>query len=353
MRVTVAKRLLDVEQHLASVALSGQLAPLEVRHSNDEIGSLVDHLNDMLIQLKDLREQVEIQSFKLGKTESAVGVMHNVRNGLNPVSVILARASDYNSAVSVADVVRAVEELQSPETGLERRIKLASFLKVALTAQLELRQEGLEEIQTARRCLAEVVDMIGQQQELAHEAVETELCDLGDVIRQNAALARYAKSHSVEFKLSDMSCSAVANRILLSQVVGNLFSNAVEAITSASRSKGLVEVSYVNKSPWLEIHVRDNGEGFEAGTVKRFFERGFSTRKEKSGGLGLHWCANALNLMNGQLELVSDGPGLGATAIIRLPEASAPARQSRPASEDRAQSHPDHDSAVARQALGS
>ena len=45
--------------------------------------------NAMLRQLKDLREQIEVQSFALGRSESAVAVMHNVRNALNPISTIL------------------------------------------------------------------------------------------------------------------------------------------------------------------------------------------------------------------------------------------------------------------------
>ena len=48
------------------------------------------------------------------------------------------------------------------------------------------------------------------------------------------------------------------------------------------------------------------------------FERGFSTRAMKSGGLGLHWCANAMLAMGGSLRLESDGGGLGARAVLTL-----------------------------------
>ena len=46
--------------------------------------------------------------------------------------------------------------------------------------------------------------------------------------------------------------------------------------------------------------------------------RGFSTRAHKSGGLGLHWCANSMLAMEGTLELRSDGKGSGARAILTL-----------------------------------
>ena len=63
---------------------SGSLSVLEDdANRNDEIASLGRSFNSMLIQLKDLREQVEVQSFALGRSESAVAVMHNVRNAIS------------------------------------------------------------------------------------------------------------------------------------------------------------------------------------------------------------------------------------------------------------------------------
>ena len=85
----------------------------------------------------------------------------------------------------------------------------------------------------------------------------------------------------------------------------------------------------------------DQGEGFDPDRNKKLFERGYSSRKEKSGGLGLHWCANALTLMNGKLALESDGPGLGATAVITL--RAAPPRSDDgfvPLPEDRVEQDP-------------
>ena len=49
------------------------------------------------------------------------------------------------------------------------------------------------------------------------------------------------------------------------------------------------------------------------------FERGFSTRKDKSGGMGLHWSSNTKRAMSGELVLESQGRGHGATVRLRLP----------------------------------
>lgn len=321
----------QVERHMQRVTASGHLIPLESKQTRDEVGSLVQSFNSMLGQLKDLREQVEYQSFRLGRTESAVGVMHNVRNGLNPVNVILARIIADKSVVPVDTITRSLDELKNNQLEPERRQRLADFLAAALEAQLQHNRSIHAEMATAKTCLNRVVEMIGEQQEAAHRHVDTETCDLNAVVEQNAAIARYSTQGRVEFVVSNSPCVGQANRLLLSQVVGNLFANAVESITAVGRAKGLIEVTLSDRQDpsgnYVEIAVRDNGEGFTPDMGKRIFERGFSSRKEKSGGLGLHWCANAINLMAGSLSLSSDGPGLGATALIRLPASSAATAQ--------------------------
>ncbi len=319
MHRVVIKPMTDIEGHMQRVTFSGELQPLGGHYSNDQMGSLVFSFNSMLKQLKDLREQLEIQSFRLGRTESAVGVMHNVRNGLNPISVILSKAVTDEPSAAPHDIVRAIDELSQSDTLLDRREKLGQFLKLARNAGEAQRDRRIAEMQTARECLANVVDLIGKQQAAAHEHIDTESCNIADVIRQNAALARYSLDGNVRFVVEDGEHIGLANRVLLSQVVGNIFSNAAESIKAMQRETGAIEVSFVEHDDMLDIIIRDNGEGFAPDRTKKLFERGFSTRKEKSGGLGLHWCANAVTLMNGRLSLESDGLGLGAKAIITLP----------------------------------
>jgi signal transduction histidine kinase len=320
MKRLVIAPMSDVERHMLAISSSGSLSALTGFDRQDEIGSLVRNLNYMLRQLKDLREQLEIQSFKLGRTESAVGVMHNVRNGLNPISVILSRAIQNRAVVSIEDAKQAIAELEQSDISDARRSKLAHFLKSALAAQLNIDQARNEEMESARVCLANVVELIGKQQSAAHDRIDTQSCDIADVVRQNAILAQFSSNSRIRFVVSDDSIFGQAHRLLLSQVIGNLFSNATESVTAAARGQGMIEVTFSETDTNIFVHVRDNGEGFVHDRAKQFFERGYSSRKNKSGGLGLHWCANALSLMGGSLSLTSDGVGLGATATVTLPK---------------------------------
>ncbi|BCA62330.1 hypothetical protein HMP09_1564 [Sphingomonas sp. HMP9] len=62
----VLRPLLRIENHMRRVRASGSLALLEEDERRDEIGSLGRNFNAMLRQLRDLREQIGVQSFDLG-----------------------------------------------------------------------------------------------------------------------------------------------------------------------------------------------------------------------------------------------------------------------------------------------
>ncbi|MGH6782291.1 MAG: ATP-binding protein, partial [Sphingomonadaceae bacterium] len=326
--------LAKVEHHMQDVSASGHLRPLADQERGDEIGSLGRSFNAMLAQLKDLREQVEIQSFKLGQSESAIGVMHNVRNGLNPISVIVSQGLGAQPVIAPDDAARALGELARDDTPAARRQKLAAFLVAALEMHREQSDKRSADLASARDCLNNVLEIIGHQQAVAHDRIDTEPCDVLAVIQQNAALARYATTGPIEFSCTGETALADANRLLLSQVIGNLFANAIESITSAGRDPGhiAVVIDHFERPDGnvVEIRISDDGEGFDHDRSQQLFRRGFSSRKQKSGGLGLHWCANSINAMHGTLTLVSPGADQGATATITLRAAAVAPESAEP-----------------------
>lgn len=307
-----------VERHMGVVRASGTLGLLTDTPRDDEIGSLVTSFNSMLKQLKDLREQLEAQSFALGRSESAVAVMHNVRNALNPISTVLSQGLGTGAPMDRGLLDRALGELASEEIPAVRRQKLVAFLAAAIETVEQERADRREQIAIGREALHHVLEIIGQQQEAAHERPPLDACDVTDIVAQNATIARYSGENSIAFSFPSTPHWVMANRVILSQVVGNLFANAAEAIAATGRGSGSIAVTILTKGDRTEIHIRDDGEGFDPATAPTLFQRGFSTRAHKSGGLGLHWCANSMLAMEGKLELVSDGAGMGAKAVLTL-----------------------------------
>ena len=310
--------LLRVEQHMQRVRASGSLALLDDDGRRDEFGSLGQSFNAMLSQLKDLREQIEVQSFALGRSESAVAVMHNVRNALNPISTILSQGIAQEPPIDRALVTRAVEELGKPDLPAARREKLAGFVATAVSAEVAGREAMRGELQVGREAMAHVLEIIGQQQAQSHERPPLDVVDVSEIVARNASIARYAQGASIAFSFPGVPHPALANRVILSQVIGNLLGNAAEAIAASGTDSGQIDVTIRNTDASVEIAIRDSGEGFDGDVGTTLFQRGFSTREHKSGGLGLHWCANSMTAMEGSLRLESEGKGRGAVAVLTL-----------------------------------
>lgn len=310
--------LARVESHMQRVRASGSLSLLDDDGRRDEIGALGRAFNAMLSQLKDLREQIEVQSFALGRSESAVAVMHNVRNALNPISTILSQGVAQPPAIDAKMLDRAVAELAGEDIPPARRAKLAAFLAAAVEAEGRAREDMKRELEVGREAMTHVLEIIGQQQKRAHERPELERCDVTEIVARNASIARYSQMASIAFSFPAHAEPVSASRVILSQVIGNLFGNAAEAIAATGRGGGTIGVTIARDGGRVTVTIRDDGEGFDADRAPTLFQRGFSTRAHKSGGLGLHWCANSMTAMGGSLELRSAGRGLGAEAILTL-----------------------------------
>ena len=314
----VIKPLNRVERHLGVIRQSGALGLLPEPARDDEVGSLVSGFNSMLRQLKDLREQLEAQSFTLGRSEAAVAVMHNVRNALNPISTVLSQGLGRSLALDRTIVDRALAELIRDDVPEARRRKLVAFLAAAAAAVEEERDERKRQLEIGRAALHHVLEIIGSQQEAAHERPPLDTCDLSDIVAQNATIARYSGESSIALSFPSKCHWVLANRVILSQVVGNLFANAVEAIAATGRVSGSISVSIHQRDDRVDMVIRDDGEGFDPQSAATLFQRGFSTRAHKSGGLGLHWCSNSMLAMDGKLDLTSEGRGRGARAVLTL-----------------------------------
>lgn len=309
-----------VERHMQRVQASGALLPFEDDQSRcEEFGSLGRSFNAMLSQLKDLRERNEIQSFALGRSESAVAVLHNVRNALAPLATILSHGIGRGDMARRDLLDRALAELGRGDVEPQRRAKLIAFVATAFDAEAVARDEVRRQLEVGRDAMRQTLEIIGAQQARAHERPPRERCDISDIVARNATIARYAQAVSVGFTFPAQPAYVIANRVILSQVIGNLFSNAVEAIVATGRDHGSITVDLVAPAEGrLSMRIIDDGEGFEPGQATRLFQPGYSTRTEKSGGLGLHWCANSMAVMGGTLELRSAGRGTGAVAILTL-----------------------------------
>ena len=257
----VLRPLSRVQAQMELVRTSGSIALLEEDGRRDEIGALGTSFNAMLSQLKDLREQVEAQSFALGRSESAVAVMHNVRNALNPISTILSVGTAQSPPIDRAMLDRTLTELARDDVPADRREKLAAFAAACFTSLEEARVAQVRQLDIGREAMAHVLEVIGEQQAHAHERPVLAPCDITEIVAQHATIARYIGTTSIVFRFPAHPMLAMANRVILSQVIGNLFSNAVEAIASTGRDSGSISVTMSKADGQVSVRIRDEAKG--------------------------------------------------------------------------------------------
>jgi signal transduction histidine kinase len=131
--------------------------------------------------------------------------------------------------------------------------------------------------------------------------------------------AAFNKGVTLE-KILDDDCGPVevdADRI--QQIVSNLLSNAIRFTPTGGR----IEVLCGRNTDGIELLVRDSGKGIETEALPRVFERYWqgtpSIHTDGGLGLGLAICRQLVELHQGQIEALSDGPDRGATFVVRLP----------------------------------
>ena len=106
---------------------------------------------------------------------------------------------------------------------------------------------------------------------------------------------------------------ALADAVLLQQVLQSLVGNAIEALPDRGRLE--VETTYGDRA--ATIVVRDNGPGIPAAQLDQVFKPFFTT-KPRGTGLGLPLSRRLVQRMGGTLALASR-PGEGTAATVTLP----------------------------------
>jgi signal transduction histidine kinase len=100
----------------------------------------------------------------------------------------------------------------------------------------------------------------------------------------------------------------------LAQVLDNLLANALEA----SPAGGTVTVSARVESPWVELHLSDEGPGLAPEQRRRAFDRFWRAGSGAGGsGLGLAIVKRLVSADEGEVEL-GEAAGGGVDAVVRL-----------------------------------
>jgi two-component system, NtrC family, sensor kinase len=151
---------------------------------------------------------------------------------------------------------------------------------------------------------------------------DAQLIDINESIRRTVELAQYqVRLNRIEFdlRLSERAPKVLAHSGEITQVLLNLITNAIQAISSIG-NVGKIQIysSVVHDS--VQITVADDGPGIRPGDMPRIFEPFFTT-KETGTGLGLNLSRRIIREIGGDMY-AANNPGCGATFTIELPIAA-------------------------------
>jgi signal transduction histidine kinase len=287
-------------------------------------------------QLDKLNRQLMDTSRQAGMAEVATGVLHNVGNVLNSVSVSATVVADRLRRSKVVNLCRATAILREQNGHLveflttDPKGKLLPAYLGTVADQLAGEQTKLIALMTTvGQHIEHIKEIVAMQQSYAKvSGVYETLAVAGlveDALRMNAAA--FDRHHIDLVREFDKDIPAVCvDRHKVLQILINLFRNAKYAMAARSGNDKRIVIRVGMASPdRVKITVGDNGVGIAPEHLTSIFNHGFTTKKD-GHGFGLHSGANAAKEMGGTLMAHSDGPGQGAEFTLELPVA-APAPQ--------------------------
>jgi sensor domain CHASE-containing protein len=295
----------------------------------DEIGVLANEFDRMVENLAENRKKILDSAHRSGMADVASEVLHNVGNAVNSASCSVELLRERLDGSKVAGFNRAAAMLreQAPHAaeffGADPRgPKLVDYL-VGLNEALQQEQGDYQsEVARLDKTIRHIRDIIAAQQTYTGQSEFLQEVDLSALV-DNALMLNQEEllTHQIEVEvdlppLPDLRL----NKSKMTQVLVNLVRNAIQAMRDQpSDARRLTISARTVDETGIEIEVRDTGSGFDDQVREKLFTQGFTTKPE-GNGIGLHYCANAIQDAGGQISAESPGTGQGAAFRIRLVE---------------------------------
>jgi two-component system phosphate regulon sensor histidine kinase PhoR len=292
---TVSSKLAAIIDYAGRLA-KGDFAARLKGGGRDELGMLVEQLNETAGKLQKMFEQLESEHAELEKVERVrkdfvINVSHELRTPLASIqgyteTLLDGALQDPNHNVRFLTIIRQ---------NAERLGRLTADLLTL--SRLELKTTRMQFASYyADRLIAECVDSMRPIAEKKNIEIGAENPPPG----------------------TDVFCDSEA----IHQVISNLLDNAIK-YTPEGGSIAVGAGPADGEVDFVEFYVRDSGIGIPAADLPRLFERFYRVDKARSrelGGTGLGLAiVKHLVLAHGGSVAVESTPGSGSTFLFRLP----------------------------------
>jgi PAS domain S-box-containing protein len=187
----------------------------------------------------------------------------------------------------------------------------------------EIRSDTLRASEAIRR----IRNLVSKQE------MEVQLVDLNATVSEVVRLAKSDAFHRGVQLRSDCRAPAATVRgdaVHLQRVMLNLLLNGMDAVRLNPESDRHLFVSTVhNGDGFIEVSVKDNGQGIEPANLSRIFDSFFTTKPDGMG-IGLSMARSIVQMHSGQLWAENNQDGRGATFRFSLPVVAAEPQTEHP-----------------------
>ncbi len=323
---------LDANQMITSVNATAE----EVLNKSAE--TLVGKSGPLVLpsELQNMIHQADHQERIIGQ-EIDCRVSENTTTPLE-ISISLIRDS-HQQKVGYALLLKDLTEIHHLRKEVARSQRMASIGRLAAGVAHEIRnplssikgfatyfRDRYREIdkdrQTANVMINEVDRLdrvVGQLLELARPIqILPQETEVGSFIKESTRLIEQKiteKEIELSFNPQNQPCTLHFDRDKISQVLLNLYLNAIDAM----ESHGILRIDYWYESSLdsISITIADSGKGINQGDLGKIFDPYYTT-KPTGTGLGLAIVHNILEAHQGKINVEST-PGTGTTVIVTIP----------------------------------
>ncbi len=325
----VSGPLLHLTQVAGKVSAAGDYSIRAVKHSNDEVGVLIDQFNQMMAEISqrdaELQEHRGRLEMRVAERTGALEAEIIERKAIEKHLIQARIAAEASNRAKSEFLANMSHELRTPLTAI---IGYSEMLEEdALVASRSNDAADLHRIQTAGHHLLSLVNDILDLAKI--EAGRTELTmewiPFPDFVKRvqemGNSLARKRNNHFV------LHCDGAirqiyADPVKLFQILINLLGNACKFTENGSISLTVVRETMDGKD-WILWKIQDTGIGMNESDISKLF-RPFSqvdasaTRKYGGTGLGLNISDRLISMMGGSISVQSVF-GQGSTFTVSIP----------------------------------